>query len=526
MIETHGMTRRSDLTWTRRRVVQATGMTAAGVGATAPGVTATERRAESGAETDPTPDVSASRQQTGSESEATLIEADPDAGFNWPYFLSTPAVPESGENGGSRGSGGETRPLVVVCSPRRGVPSETDRRRESGRTEIERGIVKAITSTLNAPGVVPLIPARTADGVYDPVGVYGEGLDRLDRQVIAMIDDARDRLAGAPYEIPPAVHVGGFSTNGRFAEMFTILHPDRVNAVSAGGNGISVLPLAELTDDVPTAGNPGETTLPWPVGIADLSELTGDEFDRDAWVNTSQYRYIGADDQDPDAPGQYVHKLYRDTGSPDALIQDVFGSLQVDDRFRTSEAIFEHVGASATFRAYAGVEHRVTGQMIDDIAAFHSRQKHESFGPQFRRDIRLSGRSVSVDETLTVRASYENLGANQATTTATVSVDGDPRATREVEVAPGEATTIEADLSFDAAGEYTISLDETTAESVAVTPVDTSATPADDTEPTDAEGSEQSRTTTTEQPGFGIVHTLSAVAGIGYLIGRRMSAED
>jgi hypothetical protein len=133
---------------------------------------------------------------------------------------------------------------------------------------------------------------------------------------------------------------------------------------------------------------------------------------------------------------------------------------------------------------------------------------------------------VSVDETLTVRASYENLGANQATTTATVSVDGDPRATREVEVAPGEATTIEADLSFDAAGEYTISLDETTAESVAVTPVDTSATPADDTEPTDAEGSEQSRTTTTEQPGFGIVHTLSAVAGIGYLIGRRMSAED
>mgnify|MGYP007047126422 FL=1 len=223
-----------------------------------------------------------------------------------------------------------------------------------------------------------------------------------------------------------------------------------------------------------------------------------------------------------DSPSRFRHTNlqgpYRDHAARTAHWMYVYP----DDRLRTSEAIFECVDASATFRAYAGVEHRVTGQMIDDIAAFHSRRKHGSFGPQFRRDIRLSGRSVSVDETLTVRASHENFRANQATTTATVSVDGDPRATREVEVAPGEATTIEADPSFDAAGEYTISLDETTAESVAVTPVDTGATPAADMEPTNAEGSEQSRTTATEQPWFGLVHTLSAVAGIGYLIGCRI----
>jgi hypothetical protein len=340
-----------------------------------------------------------------------------------------------------------------------------------------------------------------------------------------MIDDARDRLADAPYEVPPAVHVGGFSTNGRFAEMFAMLHPDRVNAVSAGGNGIAVLPLAELTDDVPTAGNPGETTLPWPVGIADLPELIGIDFNRDAWLETSQYRYIGADDQDPDAPGQYVHKLYKGTGSPDALIQEVFGSLQVDDRFRTSEAIFEHVGAPATFQTYAGVEHRVTRPMIEDIAAFHSRQKHESFGPQFRRDLSLADSSVDVDETLTVQASYENLGATQAATTATVLVDGEQRVTREIEVSAGDSTTFEADLSFDSAGEYTVSLDETTAESVEVTAADTSAASEDAAATTDTDGAEESETTGTEQPGFGIVQTLSAVAGIGYLIRRRTSAE-
>jgi hypothetical protein len=161
--------------------------------------------------------------------------------------------------------------------------------------------------------------------------------------------------------------------------------------------------------------------------------------------------------------------------------------------------------------------------MIEDIAAFHSRQKHESFGPQFRRGLSLADSSVGVDETLTVQASYENLGATQAATTATVLVDGEAQVTREIEVSAGDSTTFEADLSFAAAGEYTVSLDETTAESVEVTVADTSAASETPAETTDTDGAEQSKTTGTEQPGFGIGQTIAALGGIGYLIKRHIS---
>jgi len=454
-----------------------------------------------------------------SESGLELVEADSDAGFDWPYLLYTPSTSESAEGDEAGSAGAETRPLVVGNSPWRGVPSETERRLESGRGHIENGRLSAIASELDSPGLVALIPSRAEDGSYQNLSLSGTDGDRLDLQLLAMIEDARERLAEQPYDVPEKFHADGFSSNGRFFDKFTALHPERINAVSAGGNGIVVLPFEELGEDVPTAGDPSTTTLPWPVGVGTLSELIGAEFDEEAWLETDQFWYIGAEDQDPENPEEYVHKLYRGSGEVDDLIAEIFGSLQVDDRFRTSEAILEQVGASARFTAYDGAGHEITGEMVDDILEFHRRHRHGEFGPQFDRTVEWSDAPVSVDDTLGVTASYENLGAAEATATATLLVDGETVDTTEVAVAPGETERVEFEHTFESAGEYTVSVDESASESFEVT-AESDADTATDTGSTDS-GSPES--TAADQPGFGLAQAIAAVGGIGYLLRRRIS---
>jgi len=453
---------------------------------------------------------------SGTESRVELIEADPDAGFNWPYMLYTPGTSDSTTESDSA----DTRPLVVGNSPWRGVPSETEKRRESGQSHIESGRVNAIAAELQSPALVALIPSRTEDGSDVNLTLSGSNPPRLDLQVLAMIEDARARFSDQPFDVPEKFHAEGFSSNGRFYDKFTALHPERINAFSAGGNGIVVLPFEELSEDIPTAGNPSITTLPWSVGVGDLSKLIGTEFNREAWLETNQFWYIGADDQDPENPGEYIHKRYRGSGEFDNLISEVFGSLQVDDRFRTSQAILEQVGASAEFTAYDGAGHEVTREMGDDIVEFHRRQKHEEFGPKFSRTVEWPSRRFTVDETLTITVSYENLGATQTTASSTLLVDGETADTVEVGVAPGESESIELEYSFTSPGEYTVSVDEIKSESFEVTGSGGDPDASEDTNSTD-DSSTQDGTTTAEQPGFSIVQALTALGGISYLLKRR-----
>jgi len=501
--------------WPRRRVLKLTGVSAAG----------TVALSRTGAATDGQADVSGEpRAQTSDGSSVTLVEADPEAGFDWPYLLSAPSVSDSSEGDGSASDGTDTRPLVVGNSPWRGVPSDAERRLESGRGHLENGRLRAITSELGCPGLVALVPSRAEDGSYQNLRLSAGAFDRLDRQLLAMVDDARERLADQPYDVPEAFHVDGFSSNGRFFDKLTALHPERINAVSAGGNGIVVLPLETLSEDIPTAGDPSVSTLPWPVGVGDLPELIGTEFDAEAWFETAQFWYIGVEDQDPENPGRYLHKLYKGSGETADLIGEVFGSLQVDDRFRTSEAILEQLGAKAQFTAYEGAGHEVTREMVRDYVEFHRRHKHEAFGPQFARAVEWPSGPVAVADTLDVVVTYENLGATETTTTATLLVDGEPADTTEVTVAPGGTERVEFAYSFTSPGEHTVSVDEAASKSFEVTAAESESGSSDGTDSTDQSSSDDG-STGTEQPGFGLAQAITAMAGLGYALKRRVSAE-
>ncbi|PSP52083.1 hypothetical protein BRC60_01015 [Halobacteriales archaeon QH_1_68_42] len=90
---------------------------------------------------------------------------------------------------------------------------------------------------------------------------------------------------------------------------FAALHPERVLSVTAGGlNEMALLPVEGA--DPPVAAVTGGV-LPYPVGIGDVEALPGDPVDRSAFLEVTQFLYLGGEDDNdtllyPDAFGGNV----------------------------------------------------------------------------------------------------------------------------------------------------------------------------------------------------------------------------
>jgi dienelactone hydrolase len=221
----------------------------------------------------------------------------------------------------------------------------------------------SFASTLPAALLMPVFP-RPADRWR----VYTHALDRdvmtlpdddplarLDRQLLAMIDHARTLLAGSGHELAPDVLMFGFSASGTFVNRFTALHPERVCGVAAGGvNGLPILPRGQLDGE----------RLPFPIGVADLGELTGRPFAADAWREVPQLVFMGAADANDTLP-------YDDAWNDDerALIGRVLGETMMPDRWERAQELLADV-PGLTLRTYAGRGHEVDDEIAADVRAF------------------------------------------------------------------------------------------------------------------------------------------------------------
>ncbi len=104
-------------------------------------------------------------------------------------------------------------------------------------------------------------------------------LERLDIQLVRMIEDARDTLLRLGYPIKSRVLMTGFSASGTFTNRFSLIHPDRIYALAAGGlNGLLMLPVSKIDG----------TGLNYPLGTNDFHQLFKEPFDSSAF-RTSQY---------------------------------------------------------------------------------------------------------------------------------------------------------------------------------------------------------------------------------------------
>ena len=124
----------------------------------------------------------------------------------------------------------------------------------AARDLADKAIGGFVARELALPLLVPVFPRPEKEWeLYthqldrDTLLVAAGPLQRLDLQLLAMIDDARARLASRGMNLPAKVLLTGFSASGSFVNRFTALHPERVQAAAAGGlNGNLILPLATL----------------------------------------------------------------------------------------------------------------------------------------------------------------------------------------------------------------------------------------------------------------------------------------
>lgn len=464
----------------------------------------------------------------GTEPGVQKIEADPDAGFHSPYFLYTPDIRSIEQSVNDS----RERPLVVTASPW----GEFEERVEGARRP-NRGTTGRIADAMNCP--VVSVPLTLTEGflglepheltLAHEIEITDPRRERVDRQFIAMIEDAQSRLNGGIFTIADQVHYDGGSAAADFIERVAPLHPEYINALSAGANGYSFLPIEEVTDDLPVHGDPERTTVPYPIGAGNLEELTGEAFNKEAWMDIEQFRWIGGEDQDPEDPDNYTHKRFRgDHREISQAIEEIFGTLQVDERFETSREMYDHLDVPATFRTFEGQPHSPDWEYRLEAVDFHKSQIEKDF-ELVHVTVQEFDSEAHVGDTVTGTVVATNRTDVGSSTTISLAVDGTEVDTTDVQVDPNSRETVELETTFEETGEFILSVNGATVEDPVV--VDDEESTETDTEDssTDADTREDNSTidqdeaTADEQPGFGVVQALAAVGGVGYLIKRRLS---
>jgi PKD repeat protein len=290
--------------------------------------------------------------------EPTRIEPDPDAGFNYPYYLYAPDTVS-------------TAAKPILAEPvNTGFPTDDfDHHLKAAEKTAEEGVSRLISDHMGAPFIVPVFPRPMQNPVDSTHHIHGldrttleieEGkLERVDRQMLRMVEDARKQLNERDYPVADGLMLNGFSDAGTFVERFTKLHPNEVTSVTAGGiNGMPILPLEEANGH----------TLDYHIGIANLEELIGEPFDMDAFREVNQFLYIG----ELDAHDTFTYTdAWTDNDFQDVAI-DVYGRNMHRDRFPYSRAVYEDRNAGVVFRMYEGTGH-TSRPALPDLIEFHER---------------------------------------------------------------------------------------------------------------------------------------------------------
>lgn len=283
-----------------------------------------------------------------------LIEANPTAGFHYPYFLRTPARLKS------------DAAVALLVEPNNSGMLDDD---SSVHVEAARSLVSGagvgpyVANELSLPLLVPAFPRlKSSPNLYthaldrDALLIKGGPLERLDLQLLRMVEDARRRLKRSNVVLHEKFFICGFSASGTFANRFAFLHPERLLGVAAGAvNGIPMLPV--ITYD--------GKRLNYPLGVNDLQSITTVRFNVDAWRALPQYIFMGAIDENDTAP-------FSDAFSDEErdLIYSVIGRKMQPDRWQRAQRIYLEQQASVTFVTYGGIGHWTDRRINDDVVNF------------------------------------------------------------------------------------------------------------------------------------------------------------
>lgn len=273
----------------------------------------------------------------GTDKHLIEVNADSRKGFNFPYLLYIPETISDKEE------------LKLIVEPNNSgfandkLSEHLEKARRTASIDFYAG--NYISRKLGYPLLVPVFPRPESEWkIYthaldrDAILQKDNPLERLDLQLIRMMEDARDTLQKLGYPTAERVLMTGFSASGTFVNRFSLIHPDRVFALAAGGlNGLLMLPVKEIKGQ----------QLDYPLGINDFTELFSSTFDSATFKKIPQFLFMGRLD-DNDAV------LFDDGYGPDER-ETVFrttGEKMQPDRWNSCRDIYLAANINATIVSY------------------------------------------------------------------------------------------------------------------------------------------------------------------------------
>lgn len=283
------------------------------------------------------------------------IPANPDKGFNYPYWLFVP-----------RGANVSDYKRLVV------EPNNTGRVSDFLQIHDREARICAIGASqgahasewLKIPLLVPVFPRPETDwwdNYYHTLSrdvmlqKSGDG-KRVDLQLIAMIKDAQELLAKNGLKLEEKVFMTGFSASGQFVNRFTVLHPEMVKAVFHGG--FTMYPTDTLN------GN----KLTFPLGIADIEEIAGKSFNVEEYKKVAQFVYTGDLDRN-----DRIEPSADDYSEYDAQVMyDLYQSHDPMIIWKKKEQYMNQLGfgESIQFHIYKGIGHSIPRAVYHDVINF------------------------------------------------------------------------------------------------------------------------------------------------------------
>jgi dienelactone hydrolase len=289
--------------------------------------------------------------------EVIRVEAQPDKGFSYPYYIYVPAALRS------EAEQHKTHSFLVIPNNTGKIDDDL----KFHETDVKRKMpqIGAALSSLKIPVLMPVFPRPATEH-----NIYTHSLDRdvmvtdkkeyrrLDLQLIAMIGHARAKLQSESIKTERQVLMQGYSASGMFVNRFVFLHPERVKAAIVGAPGGWAM--------APT-GNYQQKSLTFPVGTSDFKEVSGRKFDLKKVRKVPLLMVLGDQDTNDAVPMGDAYDP-RET----ELVMELFGKTPVE-RWSKSESLYRGNKLNATFKLYPNATHAMTKEMRDDMIAFLAR---------------------------------------------------------------------------------------------------------------------------------------------------------
>lgn len=281
------------------------------------------------------------------------FKARPDSGFNFEYFIYLP-----------KGLRSHTSNYLLIETNNSGTNDSIEHHEKGAEHAASKSSVgNYVSRKLQIPLLVPVFPRPATNWAYythaldrDTLLSKEFGIERLDLQLLAMIEDAKKQLAKQNFYLKDKFFITGFSASGTFANRFSLLHAEKIQATASGGiNAIAVLPVAEL----------GGVSLNYPLGTADIKKITGRKFNLKAFKKLPKLLYMGATDtNDAVAFDDAYSKEERQ------IVYELMGKEMIPQRWDFIREVYLKNNIRADFRTYPQIGHGTDLKINTDLVDF------------------------------------------------------------------------------------------------------------------------------------------------------------